>query len=109
MGGGQRVDGVLRDQVKAVGGVGEDADAAGFDRQRFGADREVDRGCAELGEPADLVDAGLGVVPAAVGDDVDGTRAAAVVHLEAGGAGDDRGARGGGGAPGAGRGGGGPR
>lgn len=54
MGGGEGVDGVLGDDVQAVGGVGEHADAAGLDRQRFGADREVDRGGAELGEPADL-------------------------------------------------------
>ena len=79
MGGGQRVDGVPGDELESVGGVGEDAYAAGFDRQRLGADQEVDRGGAELGEPADLVHAGFGVVPAAVGDDPDGARAAAVL------------------------------
>src|SRR3954453_6146949 len=67
VGGGEGLDGVLGDQVQAVGGVGEHADAAGFDRQRLGADREVDRGDAELGEPSDLPHAVLRVVPASVG------------------------------------------
>src|SRR3954454_16435650 len=61
VGDGEGVDGVLRDQVETVGRDGENADAAGLDRQRLGADREVDGGHGELGEPADLLDAGLGV------------------------------------------------
>jgi hypothetical protein len=41
---------VLGDELQAVGGVGEDEDAAGFNRQRLGADRDVDREGAKLGD-----------------------------------------------------------
>jgi hypothetical protein len=34
----QRVDGVLGDDVEAVGGVAENTDAAGFDGEWLGAD-----------------------------------------------------------------------
>ena len=43
---------------------------------------EVDRRDAELGEPPDPLDAGSGVGPAAVGEDVDEPWAAWVGHLE---------------------------
>ena len=43
---------------------------------------EVDRRDVVLGEPADPFDSGLGVGPAAVGEDVDESGAAGVGHLE---------------------------
>ena len=51
-------------------------------RQRRDPDAEVDRRDAELGELADPLDAGSGVGPAAVGEDVDEPGAARVGHLE---------------------------
>src|SRR3954454_17152429 len=89
-GGAECLDRVRGDDVEAVGGVGEHADAAGLDGQRLGADRQGDRWGAEVGQPADLAHAGLGVVPAAVGDDVDRARPAGGFNVEVFGAAGDR-------------------
>src|SRR3954451_5492075 len=81
-GGGQGADGVGGDLVKRVGGVVDDGDAVGLDRQWRGADGQVDDGDAVAGQPVDLRCAGLRVVPAAVGKDVGEAGPARVGHLE---------------------------
>src|SRR3954447_2503254 len=81
-GGVQGADGVGGDLVQRVGGVVDDGDAVGLDRQWRGADGQVDDGDAVAAQPVDLRHAGLRVVPAAVGKDVGEAGPARVGHLE---------------------------
>src|SRR3954454_6865281 len=81
-GGVQGADGVGGDLVQRVGGVVDDGDAVGLDRQWRGADGQVDDGDAVAAQPVDLLHAGSRVVPAAVGEQVREAGAARVGHLE---------------------------
>src|SRR3954454_11905921 len=63
-GGVQGANGVGGDLVQRVGGVVDDGDAVGLDRQWRGADGQVDDADAVIAQPVDVRHAGLRVVPA---------------------------------------------